>query len=114
MSVHVTYVCDVSGVSSSDLTQFIRIKIHSETHKLKQNATAYSAAVYEVPYGGLTVTKLIHKDVATKLNLLPNVKEEDKQPEMTFESKLQVLLKEYIDDAVYESVENGLANARNG
>lgn len=87
----VNYICDVSGVTGTDENEFIEIKIHSTDQK----APSY--------YRTYTITKLVHRDVASKLKLLSPTKESEVIPEPTFESKLVTLLRDYIQDVAYES-----------
>lgn len=87
MSIIITYVCDVSGVQGHNRQDFCNVTI--------------AANVFDRDYYK-TITKVIHKDVALKLHLI-KVKEEEKQPEPTLESKLMVLLKDYIQEIAYEA-----------
>lgn len=96
MAVVTTYVCDVSGVSGQDKKDFIEVRIDADLGKPS--------------YDRVTITKLIHRDVALKLNLVKPQKDEVAQPEVTFESKLTTLLTDYIGDLVYDAVSTEISN----
>lgn len=91
MAVVQIYVCDVSGVQGK-AEDFINVGFNIS----KQS---YQANFHTVT----NFTKLVHIDVARKLNLVMPPKGEEAQPEPTLESKLLVLLKEYIQDIAYEA-----------
>jgi hypothetical protein len=96
MAVVTTYVCDVSGVSGNNKNDFVNVKIDGDTDKAS--------------YDRITITKLIHRDVALKLNLVKTKKDEVVQPEVTFESKLTTLLTDFISNLVYDEVEAAVSN----
>lgn len=96
MAIVTTYVCDVSGMTGVDKKDFVEIRIDCDLGK--------------AAYDRLTINKLIHRDVALKLNLVKPQGQEVKQPEPTFESKLTALLNDYINDLVYEEVSTQISN----
>jgi len=96
MAIVTTYVCDVSGVSGTDKKDFVEVRIDTDISK------SY--------YDRITINKLIHRDVALRLNLVKPQGAEVKQPEPTFESKLTTLLTDYIHDLVYEEVSSQTSN----
>lgn len=106
MAVVTTYVCDVSGVSGTDKSDFVTVEIKSYQHFPSSGGTSYGSQC------AVSVAKLVTKDVATKLGLTqpPKVKEEPAQPQVTFESSLTVLLTDYIKGLVYEEVEAAASN----
>ena len=91
MAMITTYICDVSG-KQGVAEDFINVS-------LSLSKQVYTAKFITVS----NFTKLIHIDVARKLNLVLPPKGEEAQPEPTLESKLLVLLKEYIQDIAYEA-----------
>lgn len=97
MGIITTYVCDVSGKQGKQ-EDFVEVKI---------NTTNYNDQYRR----NHTITKMVHIDVAKKLNLIAlNVAEKEANPEPTLESKLIVLLKEYIGDIAYESAQEAISN----
>lgn len=89
MAIVTTYVCDVSGVQG-EAKDFVKVTIAAD--KITggwQNRKS--------------VDKIVHMDVARKLNLINPDTKQDVVPEPTLESKLLVLLKEYIQDIAYEA-----------
>lgn len=91
MAVIQTYLCDVSGKQGKP-EEFINVSFN------------LSKQSYQAPFQTVTnFTKLVHIDVARKLNLVLPEKGVEAQPEPTLESKLLVLLKEYIQDIAYEA-----------
>lgn len=102
MAVVTTYVCDVSGKQGDDKTQFVTVEVGVTKFMNYGTGMASSRAN--------TITKLIHVDVANKLCLLPPDKMDDPKPQPTFESQLTTLLKDYINDIVYEEVSTQISN----
>jgi hypothetical protein len=96
MAVVTTYVCDVSGVSGQNKNDFVGIRIDGDTSKPSCNR--------------ITIDKLVHRDIALKLNLVKPEKGELAQPEVTFESKLTTLLTDFISNLVYDEVEAAVSN----
>lgn len=97
MAVITTYVCDVSGVSGTDKKDFVTVKIMADG--TFENNTAYHSRRF------CNIEKLLHKDVAIKLGFkLPQDKEV--VPEVTLENKLLLLLKDYVNDIVVDSMSN--------
>lgn len=94
MGIVTNYICDCSGKSSTNKADFIEVKIVADNSNVP--GLHYSQRT-------MNITKLIHIDVARKLNLVHLVKDEVAQPEPTLESKLFVLLKDYITDVAYEA-----------
>lgn len=88
MAVITTYVCDVSGKQGNQ-EDFFEVKV---------TATPSGKSGY---YSQCSLLKLVHKDIAEKLHLV--VVKENPPPELTLESKLMVLLKDYIADIAYEA-----------
>jgi hypothetical protein len=102
MAIITTYVCDVSGKQSNDISEFVKVTISSRGHK-KDGGNDYS---------GMTNEKFIHREVALKLNIIGVRKDlnEEAQPEVTFESKLTTLLKDYINDLVADEVSDQISH----
>lgn len=96
MAIVTTYVCDVSGVTGTDKKDFVEVRIDADLGKAS--------------YDRITINKLIHRDVALKLNLVKPKSDEKQQPDPTFESKLTTLLTDYINDLVYDTVTTELSN----
>lgn len=99
MGIVTTYVCDVSGFTDPDKSKFVSVRLQPQGFESDGSNS----------YEGLgQVDKLISRDVALRLGLIkPNTaKGEVAQPELTFESKLSTLLKDYIDDLVYDAVQD--------
>ena len=92
MAIVTTYICDVSG-KTGDKDDFVEVKI---TPKRLSSSFITSSDI---------IVKVIHKDVAIKLGLVPTYANEI-SPEVTptFESQLSSLLKDYISDLVYDEV----------
>lgn len=107
MAIVTTYICDVSGKSGSNKEDFIQVEIISTVYK----ANNYSQGGYGSDRT-TSATKLVSREVALKLNLVPAKTIEEAQPEVTFESKLTTLLKDYISDLVVDEVSDQM-NHRN-
>jgi hypothetical protein len=105
MSIVTTYVCDVSGKSGTSRANFVDVTITASGYTLT-NGNPYLRPK-------MTITKLISKDIALKLNLVPPDKGEETQPEVTMEGKLKALLTDYIDSIVNESVAEQVSLALN-
>lgn len=91
MAMITTFICDVSG-KVGERNEFINVGFNLS----KQD--------YQSSFSTVTnFSKLVHIDVARKLNLVLPEKGVEAQPEPTLESKLLVLLKEYIQDIAYEA-----------
>lgn len=88
MAIITSYICDVSGKQGNQ-EDFFEIKVI---------ATPSGKGSY---YQSCSVHKFIHKDIAEKMHLA--VVKDNPNPEPTLESKLLVLLKEYITDIAYEA-----------
>lgn len=99
MAIVTTYVCDVSGVSGQDRDDFVDVSIITN-----RSRSSYSAT---------TINKLIHRDVALKLNLVTPNRGEEKQPDVSFEHQLSTLLTGYIADVVFDEVSNQISNRCN-
>lgn len=96
MAIVTNYICDVSGKSSTDKTDFITVTI---------NCVADPSGYY---YGchTMAISKLIHKETAAKLKLLPinhGAKEDETTPTPTFESQINTLLRDFVQEIAYES-----------
>jgi hypothetical protein len=100
MAIITTYVCDVSGVTGAK-EDFVDVQIRA-------NKT-YGGNSYDT----VIINKVIHKDVALKLNLVKD-KVELQQPEPTFESKLGVLLREFVEEIAYEAGAEAASNYNRG
>ena len=93
----ISYICDVSGVSSMDKGDFVEVVIKAEDPK----QGSYSLRTQ-------TIHKLIHRDVALKLHLVFATKNDpEPPPEPTLESKFLTLLKDYISELAYEAGTEG-------
>lgn len=98
MAIVTTYVCDVSGVSGTDRKDFCDIEISNKI---------YSAFGDGFCSQTKTDKRIVHKDVAKRLGLTFEKKEEaEKIPEVTFESKLKTLLQDWVGDLVQADLEN--------
>ena len=95
MSIVTTYVCDVTGRSGHDRKDFIDIRIQSTDH------------VQTSSFRSNVIDKLVHRDVANKLHLLREVIEPENNPEPTFGSKLETLIREYVNELAYEAGSEG-------
>lgn len=101
MAVVTTYICDVSGVQGKR-EEFVEVYI---------KATAYDTNAYQSGSNSKSITKLVHYDVAFKLGLVnPKKTGTEVIVEPTFESALGTLLKQYVDDLVYDSVSDAMSN----
>lgn len=100
MATIITYVCDVSGVSGTRKEDFAEVSISTLSYTTHASgATTRSNLAQPV--------KLIHNDVAKRLGLLPPPKPpEEPLAEVTFESKLSALLKEWTEDLVQTHLDN--------
>lgn len=94
MAIVTTYVCDVSGLSGTDKKDFIDVRISADNSNVP--GIGYSQRQ-------LVITKLLHISVARKLNLVSIPNGEELQPEVTIESKLAALMKDYIQEIAYEA-----------
>lgn len=104
MGIVTTYICDVSGKQGVDKSEFIAVRINSTA--FNSNGTALSGGYGNTP----EVNKFIHKDVAIKLGLYKISSKDEPVPEVTFESKLTTLLKDYISELVYDEVQSAVSN----
>jgi hypothetical protein len=102
MAIITTYVCDVSGVQGQSV-DFVKVSI--TVNKALHTGDFLCKSVTE---------KLIHKDVALKLNLIWAKKDEPHTPEPTLESKLMVLLKDFVTDIAYEAGAEAASNYNRG
>ena len=96
MSIVTTYVCDISGKSGTDKNEFVKVDI--------------SSMVQDVYQSKINISKLIHIDVAKRLNLTPLKKDEPAPPEVSLEGKLKALLVEYVDSIVGDAVSEHMSN----
>lgn len=91
-----TYVCDLSGFSSTDRSLFATIEIKSE---------------FVFVFGGYSQTKkearLVHIEVAKRLGLTfpPKVPEANPVPEVSFEGQLKALLRDWVAEIAQEVVD---------
>lgn len=100
MAIVTTYVCDVTGKSGTERADFVEVKISAdEAYKHVHMSSGYAVR-------NLLIKKLIHKDVAAKLNLLADVPEAKAEPEVSMEAKLKVLLKDYVAELVDSAMED--------
>lgn len=104
MALIKTYICDVSGKQSNLAEDFFSVSIESTEIRADGNH-------YRGGSKNCSVIKLVHKEVANKLGLIKtNIKTEEIVPEVTFESQLTVLLKDYINEIVYEEVSTQISS----
>lgn len=96
MSIVTTYVCDVSGKNGTNREDFVDVQISANGHYRTSPTTTTG-------YTPLRINKLVHKDIAIKLNLY-SAPPDTPVPEVTFEGKLKALLTEYVDSIVADSV----------
>lgn len=107
MGIVTNYVCDVSGKSGTNKSEFVTVKINSECY------WETSPGTYSTDYNlNVSITKLIHKDIANKLNLIQPKKDAPAQPEVSLEGKLKALLIEYVDSIVEDAVSVHMENSR--
>jgi len=100
MAIVTTYVCDVTGKSGIERKDFVDMQI-SAMHHVPYPHMATGHTIQAV-----TVKKLVHKDVAEKLNLLlPPEQDKSEAPQVSFESKLKTMLKDYVAELVEEHME---------
>ena len=101
MAVVTTYICDVSGVQGRR-EEFVEVYV---------KATAFDTSAGQYGSTSKIITKLVHYNVAFKLGLLnPKKTGTEVIVEPTFESALGTLLKQYVDDLVYDSVSDAMSN----
>jgi len=100
MSIVTTYVCDVSGKAGLNREDFTDVTILVMQYSVNQHMSSGFSST-----SGVTLKKLVHNDVAEKLNLRrgPDVAVE---PETTFEGKLKVLLEDHVTELVEGHLEN--------
>lgn len=89
MAIITTYVCDATG-KQGEQKDFVKVDIMAQK-------------LVDGYYDKTSTSKFIHIDVARKMNLLVPPKGVEAQPEPTLESKLLVLLRDYIQDIAYEA-----------
>lgn len=97
MGIVTNYVCDVSGKTGTDRSQFVDVTIK-----------ASACGNY---YNKVNIDKIIHIDVAKRLNLVLPEKGETPQPEISLEGKLKALLVEYVDQIAADAVQANFENA---
>lgn len=102
MAIVTTYVCDVSGVQGTK-EDFVKVVI-----------TPSKVDYYSKFLTRPAIERVVHKDVAKKLNMLMTEKGEDAVPEPTLESKLMVLLKDYIYEIAYDACSDAVSDAAHG
>ena len=105
MAIITTYVCDVTGKSSQDKTEFVEVTISANGFWSNNPGVFFAEGSTKK-----STTKFLHKDVAAKLGVLLVKKDEPVQPEPTFESKLVTLLKDYVEDIAYEFATEACSN----
>ncbi len=98
MAVITTFVCDVSGFTSTVKSDFVEVTIQAIGYT-KSMGDSY----YQDSNRKKTTTKLVSKAVADKLNLIHPAKDVEAQPEPTLESKLLTLMRDYIQEIAYEA-----------
>ncbi len=101
MAIVTTYVCDVTGKNGTDRYDFVEIDINATQQFNKSGYWSNNK---------VNVKKLVHIDVARNLNLVQVVGDEVTKPEVTFESKLATLLKDYVEEIAYEAGSEGASN----
>jgi hypothetical protein len=99
MAVVTTYVCDVTGKSGTEKTDFVDVEIKAQSYE--RRSEAYVSAL-PAKY----IKKLVHIDVANKLGLVDPPKDQPTQPEVTFEGKLKALLEDFVQGVVEANLEN--------
>lgn len=100
MAVVTHYVCDISGKSGVEKFDFIEVSV---------SALQYKAGAYA--NNTVHVKKLVHIDIANRLNLIKIVDGVAEQPEVSFEGKLKALLTDYIDEIVADSIGDAVSDA---
>ena len=104
MAVITTYVCDVSGISSADKSEFVQVMLQ---------ASVFQKSIHH--QGGYKhdhkpqVIRIVYKDVAVRLGLVNHNEFDIKAvevPEITFEGKLKALLEDHVTDLVQGHLEN--------
>lgn len=95
MAIVTTYICDISG-KQGDRKDFVEVYLKSH---------CYDSSGYAYEANKLTISKVVHYDVALKLGIInPRKSDVPTEPTPTFESQLSSLLKDYIADLVYDEV----------
>ena len=105
MAIVTTYVCDVTGRHGTDKADFINVKITADNTHVK--GLGYSQRTLEV-------SKLVHIDIARTLNLVHSTVAEAILPEVTFESKLTTLLRDFVEEIAYEAGQEAASNYNRG
>lgn len=100
MAIITTYVCDASG-KTGVAEDFVKVNVQA------------NKITYQSPFDCNKLEKVIHKDVAAKLGLIQG-KAIPVEPELTLESKLMALLKQYIDEVAYEAGSEAASNNNRG
>ena len=99
MPIITTYICDVSGESGNNKEDFVQVELKATTFRVNSSAI-YMLQTHE------TTTKFIHRGIAEKLHLIPARVLPNKAPVPTFESQLKILLTDFVDTIVSESLDN--------
>jgi hypothetical protein len=104
MAIVTTYVCDVTGKSGANKEDFVTVEIRSNAYFSNNMGASYSQ------FGAKTISKLVHLDIAKKLNLVDTYRgsstEVTKPPEVSFEGKLKALLEDFVQEIVEGNLEN--------
>lgn len=108
MAVITTYVCDITGHSSQDKSDFVEVTITSKSYSKPTTSSTYGVDKDGYTWAaGKAVTKFISKEAAVKLHLgayLPKP-EENPNPVPSFESQIATLIRDYVTEiAVDEAV----------
>lgn len=97
----ITYVCDISGKSSTVAADFAEVKVSSQYYETE-------GARYKT---GHSIEKLVHKEVLAKLGLtLPKPSTEAEEaaaaPAVSFEAQLKSVLRPWVEEIAQEIVDN--------
>lgn len=95
MATIITYICDATGKSSNNKEDFVNVEIVSRSQTGDYNK--------DKP---LTIKKIIHIDIAKKLNMINIMNNEPTPPEVTFEGKLKALLEDHVSELVQNHLDS--------
>lgn len=95
MAIVTTFVCDVTGETGNNQNDFCNVEIA---------CSPIMGASYET----VRIKKLVKKELAKKLGLaqLTSIEAKTPPPEIAFESKLRILLENFVEDLVQGHLDN--------
>lgn len=95
MAIVITYVCDVSGKSGTNKNDFVKVNVVGNWEGHPQS---YSR--------GKSIEKWVSLDIANKMGLVNPAGDLKPEPEVTFESKLKLLLEDHVANLVQDHLDN--------